>query len=548
MPRGVRVAPFFAFRPPDRLGRMPKKKPTDPQLQALVDQALASGDPLGFVHELTRQLQGDVDAQLFPENPEIELPDPPLHPTLLTVRVDIVGARPPIWRRLELRGDLTLADVHDHLQASFGWLNAHLHHFDAPGAPGRRPAYFITEFDAEEGETGTDEREVRLDQVLREPGEKLRYTYDFGDDWEHQVAVESVRPATEDDPPARCTAGRNSCPPEDVGGIHTWNTLAAALRADPDRAHLTGDLQMYADWLPRDCDPDDFSVADANVAIALVGADADEVIRSFQAAHDTGLPLELPQPRTEFAELLGACTTEVRDVLGQIAARAIGLDDEVADADVRAMLRPWRTVLDVIGEDGVQLTGAGWLPPKAVEQIRDESGVARSYGKGNREQHTPEVAAPRERCVRAGLLRKRKGRLLLTKRGLRCRESDDELLTAIAESLVPDKQEAVRHARVISLLFLAADWQIGPDSRWAAHAAERGTPLRPWEIEDAFWDDVAHLMSDIGWRVDDRLPITRDDLRWHERTAVGALKTDRPLQGLPHSPVVRKIAKAALFE
>ncbi|MFP3883601.1 MAG: IS1096 element passenger TnpR family protein [Actinomycetota bacterium] len=42
------------------------------------------------------------------------------------VRVDLDGARPPIWRRLDLRSDITLDVVHKVLQASFGWLDYHL--------------------------------------------------------------------------------------------------------------------------------------------------------------------------------------------------------------------------------------------------------------------------------------------------------------------------------------------------------------------------------------------------------------------------------------
>ena len=33
------------------------------------------------------------------------------------VRLDLHGAKPPVWRRLELPGDLTLPQVHDAIQA-----------------------------------------------------------------------------------------------------------------------------------------------------------------------------------------------------------------------------------------------------------------------------------------------------------------------------------------------------------------------------------------------------------------------------------------------
>src|SRR5689334_2458885 len=51
------------------------------------------------------------------------------------VRVDIDGARPPIWRRLDLRSDLHLDLVHQVIQAVFGWTDTHLHRFSLGGGP-----------------------------------------------------------------------------------------------------------------------------------------------------------------------------------------------------------------------------------------------------------------------------------------------------------------------------------------------------------------------------------------------------------------------------
>lgn len=522
---------------------MPKKKPLDPQLQALIDKVVATGNPMDFINQLARQVQGGAFDDLF-ETREIELPGPPLHPSLVTVRVDIVDARPPIWRRLELRGDLTLADLHNHLQAVFGWMDSHLHRFDAPGSNGRN--YFLTDFEVDEGETGTHERDARVDQVLRARGEKLRYTYDFGDDWTHDLKVESVRPATDDDPPARCTAGRGACPPEDAGGIHTWNELAAALRKDPDPAHLTGDFEMYAEWLPENVDPDAFSVDEANVAISLVGSDFDELWGQFDQSTADGLLLH---PTPPVAEFFSRCTTpEVQDNVGGIIHRAMQIEEEVGEDDLRSVLRPWQAVLDAIGDDGVKLSAAGWMPPATVQQIWHESGVAGSYGKGNRESNTPDVARLRQECLHAGLLRTYRGNLLLSRHGKQCRASTDDLLAAFAGSLLPDKDPFTQDARVASLLFIAANWQLGQQSRWAAHAAERGIPLDPLEASLALWDDVAHLLNDVGWRINDETPIHRDDFGYDAHAPLLQLgRSERRLFDLPDSPAVRKVARIALF-
>jgi len=60
------------------------------------------------------------------------------------VRLDLHGAKPPVWRRLELPGDLTLPRLHDVIQAAMGWTDSHLHRFRT-GSNIRSP-YFVTTF------------------------------------------------------------------------------------------------------------------------------------------------------------------------------------------------------------------------------------------------------------------------------------------------------------------------------------------------------------------------------------------------------------------
>lgn len=131
-----------------------------------------------------------------PHTPEMpELAEPPQEPQALTVRVDVDETRPPVWRRLVLHGDLLLDEVHAVLQAAFGWQDYHLHKF-WPGPAKRvwRGPSFLTEYDLSEGEEGVLESEVRLDQLLRAPGDRVFYTYDFGDEWTPTLRLESVGP------------------------------------------------------------------------------------------------------------------------------------------------------------------------------------------------------------------------------------------------------------------------------------------------------------------------------------------------------------------
>ena len=72
---------------------------------------------------------------------------------ILRIRVDLNHAKPPIWRRLDLRSDLTLDVVHQVLQVAFDWTDSHLHRFALGGHPfARTRQSFLCPFDLEQGE------------------------------------------------------------------------------------------------------------------------------------------------------------------------------------------------------------------------------------------------------------------------------------------------------------------------------------------------------------------------------------------------------------
>lgn len=83
------------------------------------------------------------------------------------------------------RRTLTLGQLNEIFQAAMGWTDSHLHSFevgaDSYGTP-----------DPDWGSDLQDERRVRLCQLGLSAGSRLRYTYDFGDDWQHDVLVEQI--------------------------------------------------------------------------------------------------------------------------------------------------------------------------------------------------------------------------------------------------------------------------------------------------------------------------------------------------------------------
>jgi hypothetical protein len=54
---------------------------------------------------------------------------PPFGPLVYQLRVVLRSISPLIWRRLLVRSDSTIANLHPTLQLALGWSNEHLHRF-----------------------------------------------------------------------------------------------------------------------------------------------------------------------------------------------------------------------------------------------------------------------------------------------------------------------------------------------------------------------------------------------------------------------------------
>jgi len=188
------------------------------------------------------------------------------------VRIDLKGTRPPLWRRLELSSDLLLDELHGVIQEAFGWTDNHLHQFSSGQNPHSPEAeLYLCPFQVDEGDIGIPEEQVRLDEVLAEPGDKLYYEYDFGDGWEHVIKLETVSARTAPAPRAVCTDGRRDGPAEDCGGVYAYELTAAATDLDnPDHAEAVAELEHFfgGDIDPEALDTTPFDIDEINTALA----------------------------------------------------------------------------------------------------------------------------------------------------------------------------------------------------------------------------------------------------------------------------------------
>lgn len=183
-------------------------------------------------------------------------------PTVHQLKITLHESKPPIWRRVLLPSSATLFQLHGVIQESFGWIGYHLHECEIAG----------TRYgDAEDDDGWDDDDDELIDEhsvtlaELAPSGTTFTYTYDFGDNWRHDIEVEDVVAADPKVHYPHCTAGKRACPPEDVGGMGGYHEFLAAI-ADPSHPEHAERLES----VDGSFDPEACDLAAINVALTLV--------------------------------------------------------------------------------------------------------------------------------------------------------------------------------------------------------------------------------------------------------------------------------------
>ena len=173
---------------------------------------------------------------------------------MLTLRVELTGTSPLVWRRVLVNASSTFEDLHGVLQLAMGWEDYHLHEF-------RVGDLRIGINDDEDDDVPlTDEAGVSLGDLVGVGGHFV-YEYDLGDGWIHDVEVESVEEVPRALECPVCVGGERACPLEDSGGVAGYEELLLVL-SDPDH-------NRYAEFKRRaiDFDPTAFSLAAVNASL-----------------------------------------------------------------------------------------------------------------------------------------------------------------------------------------------------------------------------------------------------------------------------------------
>ncbi len=177
---------------------------------------------------------------------------------LYQLEIALLDTPAPVWRRLEVPGNANLGWLHAVIQVAMGWTNSHLHQFATEKALYSDTRHHTAEF--EDDPEILEESKFTLEELASHPQERLIYTYDFGDSWEHVITVEKcLPPDAAMAGKALCLDGARACPPEDCGGPPGYAELIEALKNRKHPEH-----KAMKEWLGRPFDAEAFEAAQTN--------------------------------------------------------------------------------------------------------------------------------------------------------------------------------------------------------------------------------------------------------------------------------------------
>lgn len=164
------------------------------------------------------------------------------------VRISLNHIEPEIWRLVDVPLGSHLKGLHDVIQAAMGWQDYHLFEFQIGDK----------RYGIPEGKWDRDVRQaksIKLAAVVSKGVQRFDYVYDFGDEWQHAIAIQSIIDADPALKYPRFVTGARRAPPEDVGGPPGFFDFLEAM-ANPEHS----EHRHLVEWYGRPFAPDDLDL------------------------------------------------------------------------------------------------------------------------------------------------------------------------------------------------------------------------------------------------------------------------------------------------
>ncbi|MEW9109691.1 MAG: plasmid pRiA4b ORF-3 family protein [Cytobacillus gottheilii] len=122
------------------------------------------------------------------------------------LKILLKQTKPPRWRRVLVKKDMTFADLHEVIQIAFNWEGLFLHGFEPKKVNGKdlsslpiliRPQEYDGEVFKRKNNEYNDNEEL-LSKWLVCENDKLTYVYDYGNYFQHDIILEKIVPYNSD--------------------------------------------------------------------------------------------------------------------------------------------------------------------------------------------------------------------------------------------------------------------------------------------------------------------------------------------------------------
>ena len=179
------------------------------------------------------------------------------------LRIELQEIEPKVLRRVDVPLSSTLLALHRIIQITFDWWDYHLFEF----LVGDR-CYGEPMADAD-----PDDRRVyraagmRLRTLVDRGIDTFLYVYDFGDDWRHDIIIESIGDGEAGVEYPAFVDGERRAPPEDVGGVSGFMEFLEAV-LDP----LHEEHEGMVTWYGKAFDPVDIDEPRIRVGLSALAA------------------------------------------------------------------------------------------------------------------------------------------------------------------------------------------------------------------------------------------------------------------------------------
>ena len=133
------------------------------------------------------------------------------------VTEDFVEENPVVYRTIEIKGDNTLADLHDIIFSAFDREEEHLYEFQIGGSRPNDPKasrYGIQLNDSAYADSLNDASKATLASLKLRSEDVFGYRFDFGDEWWHQIDVTKVEPKASKGKYPKITQRVGNSPPQ----------------------------------------------------------------------------------------------------------------------------------------------------------------------------------------------------------------------------------------------------------------------------------------------------------------------------------------------